>query len=111
MRVIKTATMTVVHGNHVAEGVQERLEPRLFDKMNKYKQNSNTREANRRKRRWTRRAVISPARVVQMLSISNVSSDILDAIDELAARQDRSRSSFIRRELQRIVDGHRAKAA
>jgi hypothetical protein len=35
----------------------------------------------------------------------------LDAIDELAAGQDRSRSSFVRRELQRIVAGYRAKAA
>jgi metal-responsive CopG/Arc/MetJ family transcriptional regulator len=44
-----------------------------------------------------------------MLTISNVSSDLLDAIDELAARQDRSRSSFVRRELQRIVAEYRAK--
>ena len=40
---------------------------------------------------------------VQILTISNVPNDILEAIDELAARQDRSRSSFVRRELQRIV--------
>jgi hypothetical protein len=81
--------------------------------MNKYKQNSNPLEANRRKRRWRPQAGISPVktRVVQMLSISNVSSDMLDAIDELAARQDRSRSSFIRHELQRIVAGYRARAA
>jgi len=48
---------------------------------------------------------------VQILTISNVPSDILEAIDELAARQDRSRSSFVRRELQRIVAEYQAKAA
>src|SRR6266571_6962338 len=48
---------------------------------------------------------------VQTLTISNVPSDILEAIDELAARQDRSRSSFVRRELQRIVAEYQAKAA
>ena len=46
---------------------------------------------------------------VQTLTISNVPSDILEAIDELAARQDRSRSSFVRRELQRIVAEYQAK--
>jgi predicted transcriptional regulator len=50
-------------------------------------------------------------RVVQILTISNAPSDVLDAIDELAAGQDRSRSSFVRRELQRIVTGHWPKAA
>ncbi len=45
----------------------------------------------------------------QTLTISNVPSDILEAIDELAARQDRSRSSFVRRELQRIVAEYQAK--
>jgi metal-responsive CopG/Arc/MetJ family transcriptional regulator len=35
----------------------------------------------------------------------------LDAVDELAARQDRSRSSFIRRELQRIVAEYHAEKA
>jgi metal-responsive CopG/Arc/MetJ family transcriptional regulator len=49
--------------------------------------------------------------VVQILTISNVPSDVLEAIDRLAARQDRSRSSFVRRELQRIVAEYRAKAA
>jgi len=49
------------------------------------------------------------APTVQVLTISNVPSDILEAIDELAARQDRSRSSFIRRELQRIVAEYQAK--
>ena len=48
---------------------------------------------------------------VQILTISNVPSDILEAIDELAARQDRSRSSFVRRELQRIVAEYQAKEA
>ncbi len=46
---------------------------------------------------------------VQTLTISNVPSDLLEAIDELAARQDRSRSSFVRRELQRIVAEYQAK--
>ena len=46
---------------------------------------------------------------VQILAISNVPSDILEAIDELAARQDRSRSSFVRRELQRSVAEYQAK--
>ena len=45
----------------------------------------------------------------QTLRISNVPSDILEAIDELAARQDRSRSSFVRRQLQRIVAEYQAK--
>jgi metal-responsive CopG/Arc/MetJ family transcriptional regulator len=44
-----------------------------------------------------------------MLTISNVPNDILQAIDELAAKQDRSRSSFVRRELERIVAEYRAK--
>jgi hypothetical protein len=47
---------------------------------------------------------------VQILTISNVRSDILEAIDELAAKQDRSRSSFVRRELERIVAEYKAKA-
>jgi metal-responsive CopG/Arc/MetJ family transcriptional regulator len=33
----------------------------------------------------------------------------LEAIDELAAKEDRSRSSFIRRVLQRIVAEYKAK--
>ena len=48
---------------------------------------------------------------VQILTISNVPRDLLGAIDELAARQDRSRSSFVRRELQRIVAEYRARIA
>jgi metal-responsive CopG/Arc/MetJ family transcriptional regulator len=35
---------------------------------------------------------------------------MLKAIDEMAAGQDRSRSSFVRRELQRIVAEYRSKA-
>jgi metal-responsive CopG/Arc/MetJ family transcriptional regulator len=46
-----------------------------------------------------------------MLTISNVPSDILEAIDELAARQDRSRSSFVRHELQGVVAEYQAKEA
>jgi hypothetical protein len=81
------------------------------------------RGANRRKRRtkhnlkarngrYPRR--VNPrakTRLIPVLAISNVPSDVLDAIDELAAGQDRSRSSFVRRELQRVVAGYRAKAA
>ena len=48
---------------------------------------------------------------LQLLTISNVPSDVLDVIDELAAGQDRSRSSFVRRALQRVVAGYRAEAA
>jgi uncharacterized protein YaaN involved in tellurite resistance len=78
-----------------------------MDKINKYKQNnSNARGAKRRTR-------TPPAKTptVQMLTISNVPSDILEAIDELAARQDRGRSSFVRRELQRIIAEYQAKEA
>jgi Ribbon-helix-helix protein, copG family len=99
-------------------------EMRNMDKINKYEQNNhNARGANGRERRtkpdlrarsgrYAR--TISPRAktpAVQILTISNVPSDVLDAIDELAAGQDRSRSSFVRRELQRIVAGYRAKAA
>ena len=97
---------------------------RNMDKMNKYEQNNHQpRGANRRERRTKPnlrarggrfvRTVNPRAKTpaVQLLTISNVPSDVLDAIDELAAGQDRSRSSFVRRELQRIVAGYRAKAA
>jgi len=92
--------------------------------ISKYKQNNhNGRGANRRERqtkpnlraksgRYARR--VNPRAktpVVQMLTISNVPGYVLDVIDELAAGQDRSRSSFIRGALQRIVAGYRAKAA
>jgi hypothetical protein len=95
-------------------------EMRNMDKINKYEQNNhNARNANRRERRvkanlrarngrYPRTIKVPP---VQILTISNVPSDVLDAIDELAAGQDRSRSSFVRRELQRIVAGYRAQAA
>ena len=63
-----------------------------MDQINKYKPSAKT-----------------PA--VQLLTVSNVPSDILEAIDELAARQDRSRSSFIRRELERTVAEYQAKEA
>ena len=79
--------------------------------------------ANRRKRqtklnlraRGSRHARTVNARaqtpVAQILTISNVPSDLLDAINELAARQDRTRSSFVRRELQRIVAEYREGSA
>jgi uncharacterized protein YaaN involved in tellurite resistance len=78
-----------------------------MDQIKKYKQNNhNARGANRR-------TVTPPAKApnVQLLTISNVPSDILEAIDELAARQDRSRSSFVRRELERSVAEYQAKEA
>ena len=99
----------------------EREEMRNMDKINKYDQNDHS--ANRRERRIKpdlrakngrhARTVNPRAKTpaVQILTISNVPSDVLNAIDELAAGQDRSRSSFVRRELQRIVAGYRAKAA
>jgi Ribbon-helix-helix protein, copG family len=80
-------------------------------------------EANRRQRRSRPGLKTGSARyartvnpraktpAVQILTISNVPSDVLDAIDELAAGQDRSRSSFVRRALQRIVAGYAAEAA
>jgi hypothetical protein len=93
-----------------------------MDKINKYKQNNhNAPGANRRGRRTQSnfraragqraRTVTTLAKTpaVQILTISNVPSGILEAIDELAARQDRSRSSFVRRELQRIVAEYQAK--
>ena len=99
-------------------------EMRKMDKMNKYEQNNhNAGGANRRKRRAkpnlrarNRRygQTVNPrtkTAAVQMLTISNVPSYVLDIIDELAAGQDRSRSSFIRGALQRLVAGYRAEAA
>jgi uncharacterized protein YaaN involved in tellurite resistance len=95
-----------------------------MDKINKYKQNSNNAHgANRRQRRakinlkaraGQRARTVTPLAktpAVQILTISNVPSDILEAIDELAARQDRGRSSFVRRELQRSVAEYQAKEA
>ena len=95
-----------------------------MEKINKYKQNNhNARGANRRRRRSkinfnaragkVPRPVIPRAKTpaVRLLTISNVPSDILEAIDQFAARQDRSRSSFVRRELQRIVAKYQAEEA
>ena len=76
-----------------------------MDQIDKYKQNNhNARGANGR-------TVAPPPKTsaVKILTISNVPSDILEAIDELAARQDRSRSSFVRRELERTVAEYQAK--
>jgi hypothetical protein len=78
---------------------------------------NNARRTNRRGRRTKgnfRATSGKSARTVstaEILTISNVPNDILEAIDELAASQDRSRSSFVRRELQRIVAEYRAKNA
>jgi Ribbon-helix-helix protein, copG family len=95
-----------------------------MDKININKQNNhNARSANRRGRRTKinfraragqRARTVSPLAktpAVQILTISNVPSDIVEAIDELAARQDRTRSSFVRHELQRIVAEYQAKEA
>jgi uncharacterized protein YaaN involved in tellurite resistance len=95
-----------------------------MDQINKHSQNNhNAVGANRRERRTKlnlRRRAGQRARTVtrlartpavQILTISNVRSDILEAIDELAAREDRSRSSFVRRELKRVVAEYRAKDA
>jgi uncharacterized protein YaaN involved in tellurite resistance len=65
-----------------------------------------------RARQWARNVTPqAKTPVVQILTISNVPSSVLEAIDKLAAKQDRSRSSFIRRELQRVVAEYKAKAA
>jgi len=93
-----------------------------MDQINKYKQNNhNPRAANRRGRRTKvnfkagagkRASTVIPVAkrpAVEILTISNVPSDLLEAIDELAATQDRSRSSFVRRELERIVAESQAK--
>ena len=97
---------------------------RDMEQTNKYKRhNHNARGANRRQRQTKinlrrrsdqRLRTVTPLAktpAVQILTISNVPSDILEVIDELAARQDRSRSSFVRRELQRIVAEDQAKEA
>jgi hypothetical protein len=78
---------------------------------------NNARRTNRRGRRtkgnFRARSGKSVRTVstAQILTISNVPNDILEAIDELAAMQDRSRSSFVRRELERIVAEYRTKNA
>jgi metal-responsive CopG/Arc/MetJ family transcriptional regulator len=66
------------------------------------------------KKRGKRAQAVTPVAkrpTVEILTISNVPSGMLKAIDEMAARQDRSRSSFVRRELQRIVAEYRAKGS
>jgi hypothetical protein len=78
-----------------------------MSKINKYKQNNH----NGNRRRRLARITFKAKATIQILTISNVPSDLLEVIDELAARQDRSRSSFVRRELERIVTGYRAKVA
>ena len=93
-----------------------------MDKININKQkNHNARGGNRRERRTElnfraragqRVRTVTPLAktpAVQILTISNVPSDLLEAIDDLAARQDRSRSSFIRRALHRVVAEYQAK--
>jgi hypothetical protein len=90
-----------------------------INKLNSHNAAGNHRRGRRTKIRFRTtagqraRTVTSLAKTpaVQILTISNVPSDILEAIDELAARQDRSRSSFVRRELQRIVAEYQAKEA
>jgi hypothetical protein len=95
-----------------------------MDKINKYEQKTpNVHGVNRRERQIKVNLMTRDGRYartlnpraktphVQILTISNVPSDVLDAIDELAAEQDRTRSNFVRRELQRIVAGYRPKAA
>ena len=90
--------------------------------INKFKQtNHDPRGANRRGRRTKanfktragkRARTVTPVAkrpAVQILTISKFPSDLLDALDEIAANQERSRSSFVRRELQRIVAQSQAK--
>jgi hypothetical protein len=97
---------------------------REMNKINEYEQNNHdARGANRRERgtkpdlraRVGHRArTVTPRAktpAVQLLSVRNIPSDILEEIDELAARQGRTRSSFVRRELQRIVVEYRAKGS
>ena len=96
-----------------------------MNKINKYKQNNHkARGDNGRSRRarinfkaragqWARTVtpLAKTPSTVQILTISNVPNAVLEAIDEIAASQDRSRSSFVRRELQRIVAEYHAKEA
>jgi hypothetical protein len=95
-----------------------------MDQINKYKQNNNNGGSANRPERRTKvnlraragrraRTVTQQAKrpALQILTISNVPSDTLEVIDQLAAQQDRSRSSFVRRELERIVAEHQAKEA
>jgi uncharacterized protein YaaN involved in tellurite resistance len=93
-----------------------------MDQIIKHKQNNNNGGSANRRERQTKlnfrtraaqraRTVTTVAKrpAVQILTISNVPSDILEAIDELAAKEDRSRSSFVRRELERSVAEYQAK--
>ncbi|HEU0210455.1 MAG TPA: ribbon-helix-helix protein, CopG family [Candidatus Udaeobacter sp.] len=93
-------------------------------RINKHTQSNPRPGGARRRRRQTKASLktktgkrtrtvtpVAKSPAVQILTISNVPNDMLEAIDELAAKQDRSRSSFVRRELQRIVAGYRAQAA
>ena len=95
-----------------------------MDKININKQNNHSAPgANRRGRRTRinfraragqRAGTVTPLAktpAVQILTISNVPSAMLEAIDELAARQDRSRSSFVRRALERAVAEFNAREA
>ena len=102
--------------NHNANNQKQ---TKIINKQN----NNNARRANRRERRTklnSRARAGQRARTdnplakrpaVQILTISNVPSDMLEVIDELAARQDRSRSSVVRRALERIVAESKAKEA
>jgi hypothetical protein len=95
-----------------------------MSQINRYKQNNHNGHGTKRRERQTKpnlrarsrqyaRTVNTRAKTpaFQILTISNVPSDVLNAIDDLAAGQDRSRSSFVRRELQLMVAGQRTKAA
>jgi Ribbon-helix-helix protein, copG family len=98
--------------------------PNKQKQINIHKQNNHHAGGNNRRGRRTKINFGTTARrrvgtvtqlakrpTVQILTISNVRSDVLEAIDELAAKQDRSRSSFVRRELQRIVADYKAREA
>ena len=75
-----------------------------MNQINKYKQDNNNAGSPDH-----RIVTLVKTPTVQMLTICNVRRDILDAINELAAKQDRSRSSFVRRELERIVVEYQAR--
>jgi metal-responsive CopG/Arc/MetJ family transcriptional regulator len=54
-------------------------------------------------------ALLAKTPAVSAVTIDNVPIDLLKKITELAAREGRSRSSFVRRLLQRIVADYQAK--
>ena len=104
---------TIVPSNH---------NPNKQKQINTHKQNNHGALGNNRRGRRAKinsrttagesvGTVTEPAKRpnVQILTISNIRSDLLEAIDELAAKEDRSRSSFIRRALQRVVADYKAK--